>query len=96
MNDDIKNLKNLLTEGKLDEARALITSSFSKPLTEEERSEAILDLSLIYMEAMNSVNREEKEVLETALRAIGQINKEEVKARDQIKLDDVKASLKIY
>ncbi len=93
MTIDKQKLDQLLTENKFDEAGEYIKSIIQAPLSKEERGEAILFLTTTYMNAMNSINKDYKDMLKDTLVALDEINKAESASMDEIALQKVRSEL---
>lgn len=94
MNIDSQKLEQYLAEKKYDEAKAMITDIVNAELTEEERGEGLVGFLSVYVEIMNRVNTQYKDVLKEILADMQGLNLAESKMTDDIKLKKVREDLK--
>ena len=83
----------LLTAGKFDEVKKLVSGMLAGDLTDEERGAVLAGIALAYMEAQNAAKAVYKDALEEGLEAVGDINEAEQKLEEQAKIDVVRADL---
>jgi hypothetical protein len=93
METDIKKLEALLADKKFDEAKAVINSIISAKMTESEKGDALVGMSSVYLDIMNSINAKYESALNDAIAGMRAINKAESKMNDKIRLAEVKESL---
>ncbi len=93
MNIDTQKLENLLSEKKLDEARAYINELIQAPLSKEDRGAAIVLFTTTYMKIINDVNSEYKASLQEILDELKEIDKLERSTNEKIDLKKVRAEL---
>ena len=92
--NQLSQLKDLIKENKLDEAKGILTTILDRPLTDEEKGEAIVTLTMLYIEAKNSMDKEFLDVYEKTMKSIKDIDNAQSRLADAKKLEDVRESLK--
>jgi hypothetical protein len=90
---DKQKLDQLLSENKIEEIGEYLKSIIQSPLSQEERGEAILFLTTTYMNAMNSINQDYKDMLKDTLATLEEVNKAESASMDEIALQKVRSEL---
>lgn len=83
----------LLSAGKFDEVKKLVSGMLEGNLTDEERGAVLAGIALAYMEAQNAAKAVYKDALEEGLETVDDINAAEEKLEERAKIDAVKADL---
>jgi phosphopantetheine adenylyltransferase len=94
MEQRIEQLEKLLSEKKYDEAKRELDAIIRSKLPEKERGEMILVATEMYSKAMIQLNKERADMLRKAIYSLEVLRKEESKIGDQIRVAEVKQSLK--
>ena len=92
MTQDLKaQLGALLSAGKFDEVKKLVSGLLEGDLTNEERGAVLAGIALAYMEAKNAAQAPYREALVQGVQTISRINEAEKKLEEQAKRDTVRA-----
>lgn len=92
---DTKKLEKLLTEKKLDEAKALLEDFFHKvELTPEEKGALYVNLAKIYLEVNNRINGQYLKMLDNMLEALKKVDQKGKEINDRIELAVVRSKIK--
>ena len=91
---NISTVGQLIKEGKLDEARAVMQEAISAPLTDIERGRALAMLAMAYLESRNTIDKDFLADMKKTIQSIQQVNKQIREVDDSIKLAKVRQSLK--
>jgi hypothetical protein len=84
---NVKELIDLLNNGKSEEAEKRLEIFFKSSLTPEEKGEALVSLASMHMEIVNSKNRQYLELLDNAIMLFKNLEKQEQKLEDNIDLN---------
>ena len=94
MNDEeAKQLEQLLTDRKLNEAKALLQAIFARPLTELERGAAYTEMATIYMKTMGALDQQYIHGLEEVMFGLDQADKTGADLEDKISLATLREDL---
>ena len=94
MNDEeAKQLEQLLTDKKLDEAKTLLQAIFARPLTELERGALYTEMITIYMKTMGALDQQYIHGLEEVMSGLDQADRTEVVLEDKISLAALRKDL---
>src|SRR5438552_1756076 len=94
INIDLLQLEQLVEDEKFEQARALLVSYFSQPLSPEERGQAYVDVASVYLDITNYFNKQRVELMESAAKSLADLNKQSAELDDLINLDKVRKSIK--
>ncbi len=95
MSIDITQLELLLSEGKFDEAKSLLSDLSQQPMDAAQKGGAIANVATMYIDTMNRINIKYRDALKHALSDIDRVNASERKVLEKVRLDEVKKSLNI-
>ncbi|HEY4506097.1 MAG TPA: hypothetical protein VJJ24_01455 [Candidatus Paceibacterota bacterium] len=85
---DTKEIEMLLEAEKWEEARTLLDSYMSRPLTDKEKGEIYTNFAEVYLRVQNDLNKRYEEVLDDAIATAKDINHaEEDFKKNQIRRD---------
>ncbi len=93
-NTKLSEIKNLLDQEKFEEAKVLMEAYFIEPLPEEERGQAYLNIVEMYVDMATHFGQQKKELLQTALTTLEEIDKKGRNLEDIINLDKIRKQIK--
>lgn len=91
--EKISQLEKLLGEKKIPEARTLLKELLEQKMTPEERGESLVNMATMYIDIMNSLDGQYEAALKEAVAGLRDLDKQEMKQRDDDKLKKVRESL---
>jgi hypothetical protein len=83
----------LISEGKFDEVKKLVSGMLAGDLTDEERGAVLAGIALAHMEAENAARAVYRDALADAVEDAEQIGRAEKALDEQTKIDMVRADL---
>lgn len=92
-NFDHKQLEELLNQGKLVEARAMLEDFFKAELTPEEEGEAQVSLAALYLKVQNSLDEKYLEALNQSAGRLKELTSTQKGAEDQARIVALKSDL---
>lgn len=93
MQTELEKLKSLLEEGKMAEAKQVVSNIANAKSSSSDHGDMLLMATDMYMEATNSMQKEYKSALEKAIAGIEKLKKSESAMGDKLRIEEVKASL---
>ena len=81
---DTNNFKQLIEQGKTEEAQKLFEDFLQSEISDEEQGRVLVELGIVYMELENSINRQYLEILQNAIAALKDLKKEKTKVDEDI------------
>lgn len=91
---DVKNLEQLLENGKWDEAKEALDDLLKADLTDQEKGALLVNFGLIYTEVMGRINQRYLEALEEAEAVLKELNTKEKETVEGIELARVENTIK--
>lgn len=86
---DINKIGELLKGNRFDEAKELVRSVFSEPVSAEDKARIFADYTLAYLQIMNALNDRYEQALEDAIQDIETLEKENVKLENKLQVAKV-------
>lgn len=93
MDIDIKKIEELVSDGKIDEAKALMKAAIEAKPSEAETGALLTMVASVYMQMINSVNKKYAEILDETLGAINKIDVASADVDHKLKIIETKKSL---
>lgn len=93
INFDHNQLEQLLAEGKLSEAKALLEAYFSAQATPEEEGEAYVNLAAIYLKIQNDLDEKYLEVLDEAVEQLTNLSDGRKRISEKVRVAHLKSEL---
>ena len=91
---DVEKFKQLLSDGKKEEAKEYLEEFLASEISEEEQAQALIALASAHMEIQNAANREYLQMLDYAIAQLSNLQKRHNSLGDAINLAQVRKKLK--
>ena len=90
---DINEIEKLIAANDFEGAKKMLDDVVDQQLTSEEKGEIYTKIASAYLEATHAVNQEYIKKLDETLELMGEVEKEEKKEHDKLKVLEIKLGL---